>query len=290
MKFAGKAEEVAIKLIDTFRNGKLPQAMAMVFVRGQRHCQKWSWTNQLLVALEGEKDARTFNQWKEIGFYPQAGTAFYIWAPLQSRREVTKNDGTKEKRCFTYGFRGMPVFGASKVKGPNGEAFEFTGEQFIKTLPLIQVAEEWRIKVGAYNGSANSGNGYYSSMFNQIELGVENPSTFAHELVHAADDRMGALDIQKYGKDKKERASAEIVAELGGAVVLCAIGLEHQADLGGCWEYVQHWAKHTGKDTAEVCLELVNRIGAAVNHILETYDEIVGNTPAEIEQEELATV
>lgn len=276
MKFAGKAEEIAIKLIELFRSGNVPQALAQVFVKGERHCSKWSFCNQLLVALANEKDARTYNQWADAGFHVKKGQKSYIviLAPLQSRREVANNDGTKETRSFTYGFRGLPVFGASQVEGPDGETFEFNGEQFIRALPLIEVAESWGIKVGAYNGHSRGPLGYYSPDANIIELGVENPSTFAHELVHAAEDRLRMLDMEKYRNDKKEKVAAEIVAELGGAVLLCCLGLEHHADLGGCWEYVQNYAKHTGKDAAEVCHDLINRIGNAVKYILQEKEEL----------------
>ena len=61
-----------------------------------------------------------------------------------------------------------------------------------------------------------------------IALGVENLSTWCHELVHAADDRNGKLRGKKVRK--------ETVAELGGAVLLSILGYENKTDLGGCWE------------------------------------------------------
>ena len=62
--------------------------------------------------------------------------------------------------------------------------------------------------------------------------GVQNLSTWAHELIHAADDRLGKL-----GKCK---VNNEVVAELGGAVLLQCLGKPVEADLGGAWNISSH--------------------------------------------------
>jgi hypothetical protein len=73
------------------------------------------------------------------------------------------------------------------------------------------VAEAWGLTVATYRGSEGRALGYAQPGW-QIGLGVGNLSTWAHELVHQAEHRLGALT--KRGQDREQ----EIVAELGGAV------------------------------------------------------------------------
>lgn len=95
-------------------------------------------------------------------------------------------------------------------------------------------------------------------------LGVENLSTWAHEMVHAADHRIEA------NKAKMDRAHKEIVAELGGAVLLECLGMSQDADLGGAYQYIQHYAAETKKDTVKVCIEVLDRVCDCVSLILDT--------------------
>ena len=101
-----------------------------------------------------------------------------------------------------------------------------------------------------------------------IELGVKNLSTWAHELVHAADDRNGSL------KEKGQHWRSETVAELGGAVLLEILGFSHEADLGGCFGYIQSYATKEKIGAAEACLRVLERTCQAVTLILDTAEQI----------------
>ncbi len=101
-----------------------------------------------------------------------------------------------------------------------------------------------------------------------IHLGVKNLSTWAHELVHAADDRNGSL------KQMGQHWKSETVAELGGAVLLEILGFSHDADLGGCWEYVQTYAQKEKIGVTEACMKVLDRTCKAVALILDTDDAI----------------
>jgi len=97
----------------------------------------------------------------------------------------------------------------------------------LEGLPLREVAESWGIKIESFNSREGGCLGYYSSA-GSIALGVENLSTWCHELCHAADARnIGGL---KPG----QRVDQEVVAELGGAILLTILGKPVDADLGGC--------------------------------------------------------
>jgi hypothetical protein len=89
--------------------------------------------------------------------------------------------------------------------------------------------------VGVFGGKGVGCLGLYRRS-KGIALGVKNLSTWAHELVHAADDRNGSF------KEMGQHWRSESVAGLGGAVLLELLGFCNDADLGGCWEYVQRYA------------------------------------------------
>ena len=91
----------------------------------------------------------------------------------------------------------------------------------------------------AYNGLEGKPHGKYIRN-EAIALGVKNYSTWAHELIHAADDRLGNL------KETGQHWRSETVAELGGAILLEATGHECDSNLGGCFEYVRAYALDAG--------------------------------------------
>jgi hypothetical protein len=106
-----------------------------------------------------------------------------------------------------------------------------------------------------------------------IGLGVENLSTWAHELVHAADDRLGTLKTS-------DQPSREIVAELGGAVLLECIGERFASDRGGAYEYLARHCEATGADLLATCTALIDRTCACVALILDTAEQLAAALPA----------
>ena len=76
----------------------------------------------------------------------------------------------------------------------------------MNSLPLIEVARTWGLDVDAYNGLEGAPNGKYMRK-KAIAVGVKNLSTW-HELIHAADDRLGNLT------ERGQHWRSEVVAEL----------------------------------------------------------------------------
>ncbi len=101
-----------------------------------------------------------------------------------------------------------------------------------------------------------------------IVLGVENLSTWAHEMIHAADDRLGNL------KERGQHWRSETVAELGGATLLSVLGDDTEADLGGCREYVAHYAREAGIEPITACQRVLKRTCDAVALILDAAESL----------------
>ncbi len=273
MKLYGKhTEEVAQRIVDAFRNPEqLPAALAPIFIHRKDDvpCRKWSWHNQLITVLSGTTDARGIKQWNTAGRKIRAGSkALWILAPcLKSITE--KNDaGDEAKRQILYGFRSVPVFAVEDTEGEDLPQGDDQYDTWIQELPLVEVAERWGINVGSYSHAGNAPLGYYryGQTGQAIMLGVENLSTWAHELIHAADHKLGALKEAKWHR--------EIVAELGGAILLECMGKQHDADLGGAYSYIEAYARDAGKDTVKACIEVLGRVCECVKLILDTAESL----------------
>jgi len=268
MGFYGHAEAAAQKIVRAFADpNSLPKPLAQIFIRRKDslNCRRWSWGNQLLMILNRFTDARTFKQWQEVGRSVKKGEkAFYILGPIP-KKVLDKETG--EERQIVVGFKGIPVFGLEQTDGKPLPTGDPNIETWLNSLPLLEVAKEWGLAVDAIDGKMASFLGRYR-YGEAIELGVKNLSTWAHELVHAADDRNGNL------REKGQHWSSETVAELGGSVLLEILGLNQEADLGGCWQYIQTYAEKETISVTEACMRVLDRTCAAVALILDTAEQI----------------
>ena len=274
LTYFGKARHAAERILQLFQTGDVPTALAPVFIR--RHdnvpCRAWSWNNQLLVALGGHDDARGFRQWQDVGRHVRKGErGFPILVPCHKKRTVRDDDTGDEREVLALvGFRSCIVFGYAQTDGePLPERVE--SDRFIEALPLVDVARSWGLSVGTYNGRPGGALGKYR-WGHSIALGVENVATWAHELCHAADHRLGTL------KERGRHWRSETVAELGGAILLSCMGLEKDADPGGCWEYVNAYATDAKLEPITACQRVLKRTCDAVALILAEYDRVQGLT------------
>lgn len=286
-KFTERATQIANKIIDTFQNGNLPKSLAQCFIlhKGNRHADSYSFSNQFIVLLSGYSDARGYNAWLKVGRRVIAGQkAIYILAPMMVQSK-TNRDGEEKKIPIIIGYKDIPVFGTEQTEIIDQELWEKHAPEnketqtFINELPLKGVADAWGINISTYNGRNSQYKGWYKQGFDgsKIALGVENLSTWAHELIHAADDKLGNLKSYKTSAGK---LSAEVVAEFGGAILLHACGYEREADIGGAFEYIQSYVNGDKSKVAQTCMQLIDRTCKAVALILET---------AGVEQKELVT-
>ena len=269
MQLIGKhTKEVADRIVEAFQHPEqLPKALAPLFIqrKDDTPCRKWSWHNQLLVALGGTCDARGFQQWKTAGRHVKKGaTAIWILAPCLKTLREKQPGGDEDTRQVIYGFRSVPVFA---VEDTDGEPLPDTGDTYanwVNQLPLAEVATAWGIDVDTYTHQGMAPLGYYRFSITggqAIMLGVENLSTWCHEMVHAADHRLTGLAGQKWHK--------ETVAELGGAILLQCLGMEHDADLGGAFHYIEHYAATEKLPVVKACIQVLDRTCNAVQLILD---------------------
>lgn len=271
----GKVQEVAGKIVLAFQNGNIPKALAPRFIlqKDKVPCRGWSWRNQLLTALAGHSDARTFEGWKAAGRHVKKGErSFQILEPVKAPRE---KEG--EKVFVTVGFKPSPRFGLEQTDGKPLPVDEQVAG-FVRSLPLLAVAESWGLKVAAYDGEHGPLGQYQRGK--AIALGVYNLSTWAHEMVHAADDKLGNL------KERGQHWRSETVAELGGAILLECIGEVVESDRGGAWEYVRKYAGDADMTVEKACMDTLERACKAVELILDAAQSLKAGqeTPVKVVQ------
>jgi hypothetical protein len=286
MKLVGKhTEEVAQRILEAFQDPtKLPKALAPILINQEddtRPCSKWSWHNQLLVAMSGTSDARGYKQWGKVKRTVKKGSkALWILGPCIKK---IKDKTTNEETTILIGFKSIPVFAIEDTEGEDLPVN--ASEEWLQALPFLEVARAWNIPV-QIQAYANDGElGCFSrSAFNEdenqkITLKAKQLHIFAHELVHAADYRVGKL--------KEDSWHREIVAEFGSAILLEMWGIhqfeEHsqiftESDLGGAYQYIKRNADSVGKDTVKACIEVLDKTCKAVKLILDTLESDTENT------------
>ena len=219
----------------------------------------------MITALNGHSDARGFRQWQEVGRSIKKGEkAFYILSPCS--KKVT-DEHTGEEKMVLRGFRGTPVFGFGQTEGDPLPESDPAMQNWLRSLPMREVADAWRLNVEACNGVEGGHLGAYR-LGRSISLGAQNNLIWAHELIHAADHRNGKLT------ELGQHWRSETVAELGGAVLLTVLGLEHDADLGGCWRYIKRYAEREKIDALKACNVVLERTCEAVALVLDTAEAL----------------
>jgi hypothetical protein len=244
MRFYQKAEEAATNTLKAFEKPtRLPPPADPIFLRwtDEVPCRSWPWQSQVVLAVQGHADGRTPQQWVEV------------------ERRV------KEGEMPLRGFKNGSIFGYEQTEGEPVPRADPEMTDWLASLPLRCIADRWGYSVQAFNGEdAKFGGAFHRGM--GIALGVKNLAAWAHELVHAADHRSNRQIGPKWQK--------EIVAQLGGAVLLRVFGLDHEADFGGCWRYLHRFAEKEGIEVGEACGMVLERTCAAVALICETAESI----------------
>ncbi|WP_166822524.1 ArdC family protein [Thalassoroseus pseudoceratinae] len=158
------------------------------------------------MALSGYADARGFRQWKQVErTVKKSERGFPILVPLRKRVTVEEDNGETAQRSVLYGFKHTIVFGLEQTEGKPLPPADPRIHEWIESLPLLDVARHWGITVEVYSGRSTGPLGKFR-FDGHIALGVENLATWSHEMVHAADHRLGHV------KERGQHWRSEIVA------------------------------------------------------------------------------
>ena len=246
MKLTEKAQEILSRIVETFHEGTIPDAIARTIIPPiDVPCARWSLNNRILTFLSGTSDARGINQWKEVGRWPKKGSkAIYILVPLIRKKPINSDDEASEELRL-YGFRAMPVFRAEDTEG---EPLSYPDIEPPAPPPLVDVAECWGIAV-TYQRFPGDYYGAYVPDRSEILLATHDELTFFHELAHVAHEQvLGKLNL-------KQDWCQEIVAELTAAT-LCHLYGRRPND-GMAYQYIARYAEKAETDVHRACMSVI---------------------------------
>jgi antirestriction protein ArdC len=258
MNDSEKAKVCLQRIVDLFKAGNIPKALAVATIPPQSDIPsaKWSISNRILQFLADTSDARGFRQWQRSGRKVKKGAkAFHILGPNTRTIKETDDNGQNTEKVVVTGFHAIAVF---RAEDTDGEPLPY---EPATPPPLVDVAEEFGLSV-SYQTFASRYYGYYQGESKRIVLASHEYKVFFHELAHAAHERVeGNL---KGG----QVPSQEIIAELTAATLAQMYCPE--ANLGFSYEYVKGYAEKSKKSIERACLAVINTVGKVLEEILTT--------------------
>lgn len=256
MNDSKKAKVCLQRIVELFKQGNIPKALAVATIPPQSDIPsaKWSISNRVLQFLADTSDARGFRQWKKAGRKVKKGAkAFHILGPKARTITETNDDGTETEKVIVSGFFAIPVF---RAEDTDGEPLPY---EPATPPPLADVAERFGLSV-SYQTFASRYYGYYQGKPKRIVLASHESKVFFHELAHAAHERVE-------GKLKGGQVpDQEIIAELTAATLAQMYCPE--TNLGFSYEYVKSYAEKSKKTIERACLAVINTVGKVLDEIL----------------------
>ena len=120
MNDSEKAKECLQRIVDLFKEGNIPKALAVATIPPQSDIPsaKWSISNRILQFLADTSDARGFRQWQKAARKVKKGAkAFHILGPKARTITETDDDGTETQKVIVAGFFAIAVFRAEDTDG-----------------------------------------------------------------------------------------------------------------------------------------------------------------------------
>ena len=259
MNDSNKAKACLQRIVDLFKSGNVPKALAVATIPPQKGIPsaKWSISNRILQFLSDTSDARGFRQWEQAGRNIKKGAkAFHILGPKSRIIKETDESGHEAEKTIVAGFYAIPVF---RAEDTDGKPLPY---EPASPPPLVDVAEQLGLFV-SYQAFASKYYGYYQGDSKRIVLATHEAQMFFHELAHAAHHRIaGSLE----GGQVPDQ---EIIAELTAAT-LASIYCP-QVNLGFSYEYVKTYSEKSKKSIDRACLAVINTVGQVLDKILNTH-------------------
>jgi len=266
MNDSEKAHTCLQKIVDLFKQGNVPAALAVVTIPLEANIPsaKWSVSNRILQFLADTSDARGFRQWQNASRKVKKGAkAFHILGPKARKITETDESGKETEKHIVMGFFAIPVF---RAEDTDGEPLPYEPPS---PPPLADVAEAFGLSV-SYQTFASRYYGYYQGSSKRIVLATHSAQVFFHELAHAAHER---IEGQLKGG---QIPTQEIIAELTAATL--AQLYTPEANLGFSYDYVKRYAEKSKKTIERACLAVINTVGQVLDEILAVQTTVQAKT------------
>ncbi len=251
------------QIVDLFKTGDVPKALAVVTIPPQAGIPsaRWSWSNKLLQFLADTSDGRGYRQWQKAGRQVKQGSkAFHILGPKIKKIKKTDDDNKDIEKLMVIGFFSIPVF---RAEDTDGEPLPY---EPTSPPPLADVAERFGLSV-SYQAFAGNYYGCYQRKSKKIILASHEEAVFFHELAHAAHHRVASK--LKGG----QVPSQEIIAELTAATLANLYCPD--ANLGFSYKYIKTYAKKSKKTVERACLAVINTTGRVIDEIFNPCSQVI---------------
>ncbi|ABK77376.1 hypothetical protein CENSYa_0743 [Cenarchaeum symbiosum A] len=244
------------RVVELFSSEDLTTSIEKLYLEGDgtRPSRKWTFSNRMLMMVQGTMDARGYRQWQQAGRHVKRGSkAIYILGPVT--RKVRDADDPDKDGVVVVGFRGIPVF---RYEDTDGEPLNEVRGAPRGMPPLHGVAEGWGMTV-RYDESEDGEYGSFSQKGNEIRLCTDDVAVFFHELAHKAHSRFERL---KGGQDPEQEA----IAQLSACVLARMYGYDDDAF---SYTYIKQYAEaRTPEQVGRFCYKVLNKVERVLDMIL----------------------
>ena len=131
-----RVESATRRIVDRFERGNLPEALAPIFIKhaDDMPCRRWSWSNQLLTALAGYDDARTYKDWQKVGRQVRKGEkGFHILELVTVKKNETDRETGEERDTYrAVGIKAGARFRSEDLRGMKEQMSDDHGAAIIR--------------------------------------------------------------------------------------------------------------------------------------------------------------
>lgn len=217
----------------------------------------YSLLNQMLLQRDGEY--ATIKQWNREGGKIHKGekselVVFWKWPEKSDDDSEAADEQTNNRPVLRY----YRVFHVSQVEGV--EPLKTLGDLFTTdSIPLAErVFRDYVNREGIRLEEELSDRAYYAPTTDTIHIpsilqfrnAEQYYSTAFHEAVHASGNanRLNRIGIQNVNFGSETYSKEELIAEIGAAFLLHAIGIESEKSDENSVAYIQSWMSALQKD------------------------------------------
>lgn len=252
------------KLMGMFESQEFPEQLGWAIIQRKkeddRKCLHYSINNFMLMLCAGTTWVDTFKGWLAYGRVPRRGSrAIRLVQPI-----LVKDRDDEDNRQKLIGFKHFNTFAYEdtvELEGdfPRRKPIDYTPEVIPElSQKIIAAVRKMGVKVEFKPIEDRPGAlGYFRHDYNDgkglIVLSENSPATIAHEAMHYLHSL--EEDITTVENDR-----AEVIAELGAAVLLAYEGVQGYEQQS--WEYLKRYVKDAKSDK-----EVISRISSVLNMV-----------------------
>lgn len=281
---------VTNRIMEDLAKGTIPWRKSWVsvnnFAYNRVSKKKYSLLNQLLLGRDGEW--ATYKQWESLGGKVRKceRSSFVVFWKMFPKPTGKFDENGDEIMKYIPMLRYYNVFHVSQVDGVEAKEIELnTTIESIDDADAILKDYVDREGIKLVNEEL-SNNAYYAPLLDEIHIPMKEQykeiadyyATAFHEAVHStgAENRCNR-PLEAFYRDKEAYSKEELVAEIGSAMILNALGIDTDATMQNTSAYCEAWLKRL-RDDNKLIVTASSKAEKAMEYILGTEEEVMEET------------